>query len=98
MDWQNEKELSFNPAVQQKELLYAWRMFIDKGQLLTENVPPLIADSWKRSKDLGIDPNYIPQSTYLDSADYQDILATNQYIISIANTILENIYQYLQQS
>jgi len=98
MDWQNEKELSFNPAVQQKELLYAWRMFIDKGQLLTENVPPLIADSWKRSKDLGIDPNYIPQSTYLDSDDYQDILDTNQYIISIAKPILENIYQYLEQS
>lgn len=97
-DWQNEKELSFNPAVQQKELLYAWRMFIDKGQLLTEIVPPLIADSWKRSRDLGIDPNYIPQSAYLDSDDYQDILDTNQYIISIAKPILENIYQYLEQS
>lgn len=98
MDWQNEKELSFNPAVQQQKLLYAWRMFIDKGQLLTDIVSPLIAESWQRSRDLGIDPNYIPQSAYLDSGKYQAILDSNQYIISIAKPILENIYQYLEQS
>lgn len=98
MDWQNEKELSFNPAVQQKELLYAWRMFIDKGQLLTEIVPPHIAESWKRSRDLGIDPNYILQSAYLDSEKYQEILKSQEYIISIAKPILENIYLYLEQS
>ena len=98
MDWQNEKELSFNPAVQQQKLLYAWRMFIDKGQLLADIVPPLIAESWQRSRDLGIDPNYIPQSAYIDSSEYQTILDSNQYIISIAKPILENIYQYLEQS
>jgi transcriptional regulator with PAS, ATPase and Fis domain len=98
MDLQNEKELSFNPAVQQKELLYAWRMFIDKGQLLPGIVRPLIADSWKRSRDLGIDPNYISQSSYLDSDEYQDLLVSHQYTISIARPILENIYQYLERS
>ncbi|MHB1025373.1 MAG: sigma-54-dependent Fis family transcriptional regulator [Desulfobacteria bacterium] len=98
MERQNEKELSFNPAVQQKELLYAWRMFIDKGQLLTNIVPPLIAESWKRSREFGIDPNYVPDAGYLDPGKYQDILNSQQYIISIAKPILENIYRYLEQS
>lgn len=73
-------------------------MFIDKGQLLTDIVPPHIAESWTRSRELGIDPNYISETSYLGTDEYQDTLKTHKYIISIAKPILENIYQYLEQS
>lgn len=98
MDWSKEPDLNFEPAVQQKELLDAWKTFIETGRLIQNVVPPHIAESWQRCRDRGIDPLHIPNSAYIHPDEYESRKAEHRYLSSIARPFMEKIYQHLEQS
>lgn len=50
----------FSPTLHQKELLHAWKRFIETGKLQGGAVPPHIAESWRRSRAYGVDPLRLP--------------------------------------
>jgi len=98
MDWSKEPELSFDPAVHQKELFVAWRRFVETGKIEGDIVPSYIAESWKRSKERNIDPFHFSPSAYLDPEIYEKKKTEHQYLISISKPFMENIYRSLEQS
>ncbi len=98
MSWFRESDLTFEPAVQQKELHGAWKTFVETGRLSSDIVPPHIAESWQRSRALGIDPVNIPPTAYLDPDEYERRKAEHRYLSAIARPFVENVYQHLEQS
>lgn len=98
MDWAKEPELSFEPTVHQKELYLLWKKFIESGEIKGNIVPSYIAESWRRSREKGIDPFHFPPSVYLDPEIYEKKKSEQQYLTSIAKPFMENIYRSLEQS
>jgi PAS domain S-box-containing protein len=98
MDWSKEPELSFEPSVHQEELYLAWKIFIESGEIKGNIVPSYIAESWKRSKEKGIDPFHFSPSAYLNPTIYEEKKSKDEYLISLAKPLMENIYESLEQS
>ncbi len=98
MNWSKEPELSFDPAIHQKELYFAWKTFIETGNIEEGVVPSHIAGSWVRSRERNVDPFHFPPSVYLDPQTYEKIKSDHQYLVSIAKPFMDNIYRSLEQS
>ncbi len=98
MDWSKEPELSFDPAIHQKELCLAWNTFIEKGEIVKGVVPSHIGESWIRSRERNVDPFHFPPSAYLDFQTYEKMKSDQQYLVSIAKPFMENVYRSLEQS
>ena len=98
MDWLKEPDLSFEPSVHQEELYLAWKKFVESGEIKENIVPSYIAESWKKSRERGIDPFHFSPSAYLDPANYEEKKSKGEYLISLAKPLMENIYQSLEQS
>ena len=98
MHWSKEPELGFDPVVHQKELYITWKKFVETGQIEKDFVSPYIAESWKRSRERGIDPFHFPPSAYLDPKIYERRKSDRRYFTSVAQPFLEDIYRSLEQS
>lgn len=98
MDWSKEPELSFDPKIHQKELFFAWKTFIERGEIEDKVVPFYIAESWKRCREKNLDPFHFSPSAYLDPQIYEKMKSDQQYLISIAKPFMDNIYRSLEQS
>lgn len=90
--------LSFDPSVNQPEMLKAWNIFINSDIIQTEVVPSEIADSWRRSKMAGVDPNHFSGGSYLNPDDYQRRIRKNEHLIEMARPIMESIYGSLEKT
>ena len=91
-------ETLFNPAIHQKELLHAWRKFIETGQIDHSAVPPHIATSWERSYKNNVDPFTCTQSDSLDPKIFETRSFERQYLLSLAAPFMERIYASLASS
>ena len=85
----------FDPARQQPALLNAWRDFIERGEIDSDIVRDFIADSWKRSREYGVDPHRIQLGAQLDAESYRRRIAGNGQLINLASPIIENLFESL---
>jgi transcriptional regulator with PAS, ATPase and Fis domain len=95
---QEEEVLSFEPSVDQPELLKAWETFTETGRIRTGVVPPHIAESWLRSRDYNVDPFMHSEKFRLPDDKYKERISANQELLNIAMPILESIYSSLEQT
>ncbi len=91
-------KLTFDPKVHQKEALQAWQKFVETGKVDRRKVPPMIADSWVRSRQKKVDPWNIPSTAYLPDALYQQRVDSHQFLIGIAKPFMEEVYSSLEES
>jgi len=94
----NEKKLNFDPKIHQPEIYQAWLDFISKGELNRKLLPPLIADSWWRSRSYKVDPWDISPFLYLSDNDYQKLINSYAFLINLARSFMEEIYKSLEES
>ncbi len=88
-------ETLFDPAVQQKELLQAWRAFIETGIVDPAVVPSHIASSWERSYRNNVDPFHCDQSDADDPTIFAARIFDRQYLLYLAEPFMERIYASL---
>ncbi len=93
-----KKFLSFDPAVDQPELLRAWKYFVKTGKINSSVVPMEIAASWKRSRQAGVDPFDFHTNSYLRPEELQRRVKRQIHLIEIARPILESIYNSLEKT
>ncbi len=82
----------FDPAQKQAALLTAWQNFMQEGKIDSHIVRECIAESWLRSRNLGVDPNRILPSSQLDHRAYRKQIAKANQLINLASPILENLF------
>lgn len=92
------KNLSFDPAINQPELLKAWQSFIKTGKIESAVVPAKVAESWIRSKKFGVDPYNFHPNSYLDSKNYKQRLSKNRQLIEISRPIMKSIHNSLEKT
>ena len=90
--------LSFEPAIDQPDLLYAWKTFVETGMINDKAVPVHIAESWVRSREYNVDPYNFAHSSYLTEREYESRKKDNQQLIDLALPILQNVYNSLEQT
>jgi len=82
----------FDPAQKQAALLTAWQNFMQEGKIDSTVVRECIAESWVRSRNLGVDPNQISPGSQLDHRAYRKQIAKDNQLINLASPILENLF------
>jgi PAS domain S-box-containing protein len=90
--------LSFEPSIDQPELLKAWETFVKTGIINNKTVPAHIAESWIRSRGYKIDPYNFAPNSYLIEEEYQKRIEQNGQLIELARPILQNVYDSLEQT
>jgi transcriptional regulator with PAS, ATPase and Fis domain len=90
--------LTFDPEVHQPDILKAWKNFIKTGKINDEILPKEIAESWKRSRDAGVDPYDFSKKSYLDDVEYRKQLSEGNKLIELSKPIMESIYNSLEKT
>jgi len=90
--------LSFEPSIDQPDLLKAWEVFVKTGIINDNAVPVHIAESWIRSREYKVDPYNFAPSSYLIEEEYQKRIVQNKQLIELARPILQNVYDSLEQT
>jgi|GEM_PF-205858 len=93
-----QEKLSFDPRIHQKELFQAWKDFVTNGKLNRNIVRPMIAESWIRSRQNGVNPWDIPDSAYLTEKEFANKIENSRFLIDIAKPFMQNIHQSLAGS
>lgn len=81
-----------NYPVHKMKIKTAWNEFIKTGAVKEGSVREDVLESWKRSRDLGIDP-YSEDLHFLDKFDLQKIITKNKLLINAAQPFLEHLFQ-----
>lgn len=76
---------------QPKQMLDAWLLFMQTGQLDSSVVRPEVGASWKRCRDLGLDPHAPKQPPRLNARQLQQVMAQNQSLKEVALPFLGNL-------
>ncbi len=76
----------------------AWRAFIETGEIDTSVVRPMIADSWKRCRALGLDPNDTRCFDLADESEVEARMAANEQLISTAWSFMRALYRLVAGS
>ena len=66
-----------------------WVRYIDHGEI-SKDVSPMIASSWKRCREAGVDP-YGGTGRRIDEDEFEEILQSNRELIEVAKPIMENL-------
>ncbi len=88
-------EALFDPSIHQKELLQAWRTFIETGTVDSAVVPPHIASSWEKSYRKNVDPFGCICSDADDPEIFAARIFDRQYLLYLAEPFMERIYASL---
>jgi transcriptional regulator of acetoin/glycerol metabolism len=70
-----EQRVTLSRAKATREIARAWEAFLSSGDLSASCVRPLIAERWRRSRELGIDPLMQRAPTALGAEEIKAILA-----------------------
>jgi PAS domain S-box-containing protein len=98
MKFHNTSKQIFYPSIHQKEMLIAWKKFIESGEIQKEIVPSHIAESWRRCQEKNVDAFHFSPDAYLDPQLYEKRVADHEYLICIASPFMEEIYNSLEKS
>jgi transcriptional regulator of acetoin/glycerol metabolism len=72
-----------------REITRAWETFLSSGELSSSSLRPLIAERWRRSHELGIDPRMQRAPTALEPGEIEAILARED-LGRAGRTVLED--------
>lgn len=76
----------------------AWQKFI-KGCYIDNNVVRnVVYESWKRCRDLGINPYLKSISKILIEEDFSNVLKCNKKFIEISTPYMNNLYEFVRDS
>jgi len=70
-----EQRVAFSSAKATREITRAWEAFLSSGDLTASCLRPLIAERWRRCRELGIDPMMRRAPTALGVEEIETILA-----------------------
>lgn len=79
----------------QEGVLEAWKTFVSRGIILKDKVHPLVAQSWERCRDVGLDPWSSDFPKGIDSelqkkrAQYAELLSLTGPIMNYVYTLLD---------
>lgn len=73
-----------------EELRSHWERYISGGEI-TEEVSPMIGNSWRRCREAGVDP-YGGTGRQLAEDDFNQIMESNRELIEVARPIMENLH------
>ena len=76
---------------------YAWKKFISTDEIDSSVVRPIIADSWKRCKQIGIDPYDRKCFERVGAVVSESRLEANREFIDIAWPLVEVLYKATQR-
>ena len=62
-------------------MVQIWEEFIHNGRLISGTVREEIFDSWKRCKEIGVDPAASPQLPKISESDWNDLRDANRAVI-----------------
>ncbi len=84
-------------ANRKTQIYEAWAELVNTGAINTSVVRPVIAQSWKRSLSLGIDPK-AKRPIKVCTGDIELILTEKNKLIEIAIPVMKDLYQLVQGS
>ncbi|MDY6864098.1 MAG: sigma 54-interacting transcriptional regulator [Thermodesulfobacteriota bacterium] len=87
-----DKKVSYRKILQLKE------RFIKTGVLEEGVVRPIISESWKRSRKMGIDPEEIDTSSIISDDEYNRLIAENNNMIRVAKPFMDRLFKTLRSS
>lgn len=70
-----------------------WRAFISDQPVDTKVMREFILDSWRRSKEAGVDPN-LHAYKRVDESHFQQILLKNKMLIDVARPMIETLLTF----
>ncbi len=76
----------------------AWKTFVASGEIIPAAVPSLIADSWRKCAQTGVNPADGTGRIILESAALKRLLEKNATVIGIAKPFMQNLYQFFHAS
>jgi len=77
---------------------FYWEKFIKNGELSEEELRPLVADSWRRCFELGVDPHDGRSHHILQANELRRTLKKSEDLISIALPFMQDLYSYVAGS
>lgn len=83
--------------MQQEKMRKIWRHFLTKGILDEKAMQPVVARSWKKCRDLGVDP-YSHGGTPVDDTAFQQVLGRNAALLKVARPVMQSVYQIIQET
>ena len=76
----------------------AWVRFINTGIIDTTALKPMIAQSWLRCKEYGVDPQGGNSDEIIIGKELENLLASNSQLIRIAKPFMKNLYKFVEKS
>lgn len=67
-----------------------WLKFVETGEI-DERVRPYIADSWKRSKAIGLDAYKNQKGLRIPPEEFEKVLEKNADLVAVARPVIENL-------
>ena len=85
--------------IKYRNTLREWEKFIESGKTIDTNIIPQdIADSWVRSREMGLDPLKKPQPLILTGQDLQALLGEYADFINISRVFMNYLYRFIKSS
>ena len=81
-----------------EKLIQIWNKFIEENELDQKNIRTIIAESWIRSKNAGVDQYLDEVKNELSKSEIEFLLKDMDYIISTAKPFMETLYKTVDDS
>jgi PAS domain S-box-containing protein len=82
---------------ERQQIAKAWDSFTKTGTIKTGNVRKIIYESWKRSRDFGLNP-YELSKPIISSNELNEKIASHKELIEIAQPHMENLFHFVKGS
>jgi transcriptional regulator of acetoin/glycerol metabolism len=76
----------------------AWEQFISTGQFDPCQVRPIIARSWKRCREIGINPYFVEGQEVISQQCLKDTVKTYSNLMTIAKPFMKALYEFVAGS
>jgi len=90
--------MSQETSLSSSDIAAAWQKFVHTGQIDSGIVRPVIAQSWIRSYQAGVNPRNGPSRLILTEKELQNLLKKHQDLIAIAKPFMAKLYQFVAGS
>jgi transcriptional regulator of acetoin/glycerol metabolism len=83
----NKASIPLNAGASQYAVATAWEKFVDTGELNHKRLRPVIADSWLRCRELGINPHSSRARSVISKEEIETKLHTENFGVSGMNVL-----------
>ncbi|MCY6355205.1 sigma-54-dependent Fis family transcriptional regulator [Clostridium sp. ZS2-4] len=81
-----------------EDIINKWKLFIEKGILNREGIRDVIAESWKRSKDYGINPFVENSSVRLGKEEFDKRYKEFTPLLNTAKPFMDSLYKIVKDT